>query len=178
MSAFSGAAFGVFADARARCWRRRRRVLETALVLGLLAAGFAYFASGGGGRRAPEQRFGAARSGTVLRGGDLILYGHKGFSFEVHAPAGLAYDVRFTAAPAASRAAVTMRIARGTGWTLSTRDDPQCRTSARRTTCLLHFAAGGNPGGTWWADVRNTGASTATLQLLMTFFKPAGSATG
>lgn len=176
MNAFSGAAFGVLADARARRWRRRSRVVLSALVLGLLAAGLAYFAPGGGGHRAPGHHFATAQSGTVWRGGDLVLIGHRAFNFEMHAPAGLAYDVTFTA-PAASRAVVTMQIARGTGWTFSTRDDPACRTSAGRTRCLLHFASGGNPGGRWWADVRNTTASTAALQLRLTFFKAARSAT-
>jgi hypothetical protein len=176
VNAFSGAAFGVFADSRARRWRRRSRVVGSALILGFLAAGLAYFASGGGGHRAPAQGVGTTQSGTVFRGGDLVLYGHRAFTFEVHAPVGLAYDVRFTA-PAASRAVVTMKIARGAGWTFSTRDDPPCRTSAGRTGCLLHFAGGGNPGGVWWADVRNTTASTAALQLVIAFFKPSRSAT-
>jgi hypothetical protein len=176
MNALAGTTLGVFAEARVRYWRRSRVVMGLALALGLLATGITYSVSGGGAHRAPGQRFGTAQTGRVMQGGDLVLYGHRAFQFEVHAPAGLAYDVRFTA-PAASRAAVTMHIARGTGWTFSTRDDPPCRTSAGRTRCLLHFAGGGNPGGIWWADVRNTSASTATLRLLITFPKQAPSAT-
>jgi hypothetical protein len=171
MNAFAGAALRVSADRRAGRWRRRRLVVGSALVLGLLSTGFAYSAWHGGGHRAPGQRSAPAHTGTVLRGGDLVLYGHRAFVWGVHAPAGLAYDVQFTA-PVASRAVVTMQIARGVGWTFSTRDDRRCRTSAGRTTCLLHFASGGNPGGTWRADVRNTTASTADLRLLITFFKP------
>lgn len=171
MNAFAGAASSVSADSRARRWRRRRLVVGPALVLGLLSAGFAYSGWLGGGHRAPGQRAAPAHTGTVLQGADLVLYGHRAFVWGVHAPAGLAYDVRFIA-PAASRAVVTMQIARGVGWRFSTSDDRRCRTSAGRTRCLLHFASGGNPGGTWRADVRNTTASTAALRLRITFFEP------
>ena len=171
-----GAVLGVISDARNR--QRRWRLIGAAVALLVAAALGAVLASlGGGQHRAPGQRSDAAHSGTVLQGGNLVLYGHKDFTWAVHAPARFAYDVRFTAAPAASRAVVTMQIAGGSGWSFSTRDHPACRTSAGRTVCLLHFAGGGNPGGTWRADVRNTTASTGTFHLLITFFKPARSAT-
>jgi len=160
----------LFGEARALQHRRRRRYLLALLLACAAAACAAYLAirpSGGAPR---------ASAGTVLKGADLVLRGHRAFQVKVHAPAGVAYDVRFTA-PAASRAVVTMRIAPGTGWRFSTRDDPPCRTSAGQTKCLLHFAAGGNLGGTWSADVRNTTGSTATLHLVVAFFKPARSAT-
>ena len=170
VSAFAGVALRVSSNRRSGRGRRRGLVVGSALVLGLLSAGIAYSVWHGGGHGAPGQRAAATHTVAVLRGADLGLYGHRTFVWGVHAPAGLAYEVQLTA-PAASRVVVTMQTARGVGWTFSTRDDRRCRTSAGSTRCVLHFAGGSNPGGTWRAEVRNTTASTAALRLLITFFK-------
>ena len=40
--------------------------------------------------------------------------------------------------------------------------------------CLLHFAAGGNPGGMWSAVVRKTSIPAATLQVSVVFSRCRG----
>ena len=100
-------------------------------------------------------------------------YGRATDTVRISAPAGRAYDVTLTA-PAGSAIGLAMYIGPGTGWTLTTRDTTDCRASAGRSVCLLHFAAGGNPGGKWKAVVRKISAPAATVRILVTFNRHIG----
>lgn len=154
MMSYSGVAFGVLADARARQHRRRRLVIGCALVVAVVGALAGYEAAGNGagpGAGAPITQDSAAFShGTSLQ----LPYGRATDTFRIRAAAGRAYDATLTA-PAGSAIAVTINGA-GIGWTLTTLDTADCRASAGRTVCFLPFAAGGNPGGTWEAVVHKT----------------------
>lgn len=73
------------------------------------------------------------------------------------------------AAPAAAAIVLTMKISAGTGWTLNTLHNPGCHTIAGRTGCVLHFAEGGNPGGTWTAIVHKTSLPAARGRITIVF---------
>jgi len=174
MAAFPSVAFGVLADARARQHRRRRMVIGCTLVVAVLSALVGYEAATGTGGAphagAPITEDSAASShGTSLQ----LPYRHATDTFRISAPAGRAYDVTLSA-PAGSAIAMAMYIGPGTGWTLTTRDTTDCRASAGRTVCLLHFAAGGNPGGTWNAVVRKISVPAATVRIHVTFNRHVG----
>jgi hypothetical protein len=95
-----------------------------------------------------------------------LPYGRTTDTIRFHAPPRRAYDAALTA-PAGSAIALTI-LGPGIEWTLTTRDATDCTTSARRTVCLGHFAAGGNPGGPWEARVHKTTlpAARATFSLI------------
>lgn len=92
--------------------------------------------------------------------------------FTIPAPAGRAYDVTLSA-PAGSAIVVALVIPGG-GWTLATRHDTACKTRAARTLCLLHFAAGGNRGGTWTATVRKDSSPALNARISVVFAPRAG----
>ena len=170
MAAFSGVDFGVLADARARQHRRRQRVIGALLIAAALSALLGYGTGGGTGRRSPGPTLVTEASrGVTLR----LPAGRAAETFTISAPAGHAYDVTLTA-PEGSRIVVAMNIGLGVGWTLATRADSGCRTAAGRTVCLLHFAAGGNPGGTWTAIVRKASSPAVTARIGVVFMPLAG----
>ena len=179
MASSSGVAFGVLADAQTR-QHRRRLAIGRVLLVGLLGALLGYGAAGGGGRGprapAPVTEGGA----TVASGLTLPLPpGRASETFAVSAPADRAYDVTLVA-PAGSAVVVSMNIAAGAGWTIATRDATSCRMAAGLTLCLLHFAAGGNPGGIWKAVVRKASVPAARARITIVFmprpsaYQPAG----
>jgi len=174
MSSYSGLAFGVVADARARQQRRRQRFIVAMLAVALLSAVLGYAAAGGNGPgpRAPAPV--TESSAPFSRGVTLRLpSGRATETFTISAPPEHAYDVTLTA-PAGSAIVVAMAIGPGAGWTLATRNDAACGTSAGRTLCLLHFAAGGNPGGTWTATVRKDSPPAVNARISVVFAPRAG----
>jgi len=90
--------------------------------------------------------------------------------FGISALASHPYDVTVTA-PDTSAVAVTMNTNAGTRSTLVTLHDPGCRTTAGRAVCLLHFAEGGTPGGTWTVIVRKTSTPAARVKVSVVFNK-------
>lgn len=88
--------------------------------------------------------------------------------FSISALASRTYDVTVTAT-ASSVIGVTMNEGIGTRWTLDTLHGQDCHTRAGRAICVLHFAAGGNPGGTWTAVVRKTSIPAASVQVSVVF---------
>jgi hypothetical protein len=88
-------------------------------------------------------------------------------TFSISALAYRTYDVTVTAT-ASSVIGVTMNegFAR---WTLNTLHGQDCHTRAGRAICVLHFAAGGNPGGTWTAVVRKTSIPAASVRVSVVF---------
>jgi hypothetical protein len=173
MSSSAGLAFGVVADARARQHRRRQRVIGTMLGVALLSAVLGYAAVGGNGPgpRAP----GPVTESSARFSRDVTLRlppGRATETFTISAPAEHAYDATL-AAPAGSAIVVAVTIAGG-GWTLATREDAACGTSAGRTLCLLHFAAGGNPGGTWTATVHKYSSPAVDARISVVFAPRAG----
>jgi hypothetical protein len=81
-------------------------------------------------------------------------------------------------APAASAIVLTMKISPGVGWTVNTVDDPSCHTIAGRSACVLHFAEGGNPGGTWTAILHKTSLPAARAHIRIRFARRAGEFAG
>jgi len=163
MNAFAGVAFGVLADARARR-RRRRGTIGAAIAFAAVAAALA---SGTGGHT-PNA---ALTRDLALR----VPAGRASETFTIDAPAGLAYDVRLTA-PAAARVTLTVQIGAGAGWTAETGDESACSRSSASTTCLLHFAAGGNPGGRWTAVLSKDTAPAAAVEIAIRFLHLRGRA--
>jgi hypothetical protein len=90
--------------------------------------------------------------------------------FAISALASHSYDVTVTA-PATAAVAVTMNEGVGTRWTLDSLHGQGCHTSAGRATCLLHFAAGGNPGGTWTGVVHKTSILAVRVKVSIAFNK-------
>ena len=168
---------GVIEDARSR-QRRHRRVGACVLVVVALGAVIASLYGGGGG--------GTSRGGApIAKGGPPSLQGaalrlpsgRSTTTFTITAPAARAYDVT-VAAPAASAIVLTMKISPGVGWTVNTLDDPSCHTIAGHTACLLHFAEGGNPGGTWTAIVHKTSLPPARAHISIVFARHSGEFAG
>jgi hypothetical protein len=90
-------------------------------------------------------------------------------------------------APAASAIVLTMKIpavandrviSPAAGWTVNTLSDSSCHTKAGHTGCLLHFAAGGNPGGRWTGIVHKTSVPAAAVHISIVFARHAGSSPG
>jgi len=137
------------------------------VIVAILAATLAHVAAGTGPGRAPTPA--TANSAWLWRAVNVSLpAGRTNHAFTINAPAHHAYDVTL-AAPVGSAIVLTMNIATGTGWTITTRHDPGCSTSATGTACVSHFAAGGNPGGTWKAVVRKTSAPAVNVRLTIIF---------
>lgn len=171
MASFAGAAFGVLADARGRQRRRRRRIVGAASLALVLSPVLAYVAVGGtpGGAPAPVFDRVDLNYAWQLR----LPAGAATDTFAVTAPADREYRVGIRA-PAASALVMTTTIGPGAGWTLATRHDSDCSTIANRTRCLLPFAAGGNPGGTWKVVVRKISAPAAAVRIFFTFNRHVG----
>ena len=72
-------------------------------------------------------------------------------------------------APTATPIVLTMKIAAGTGWTLNTVDHESCSSNAGRTVCELHFADGGNPGGTWTGTVHDVSPASVLVHVDIAF---------
>lgn len=168
---------GVIEDARSR-QRRHRRAGACLLFAVALGAVIASLYSGGGGGT-PRDGASVAKGGPrSIQGAALRLpSGRSTTTFTITAPAARAYDVT-VAAPAASAIVLTMKISPGVGWTVNTLDDPSCHTIAGHTACLLHFAEGGNPGGTWTAIVHKTSIPPARAHITILFARHAGEFAG
>lgn len=123
----------------------------------------------GGGDRTPN-RLPVANDGAYLaRTATLQLpRGRSTTTFPVRAPAAHAYDVMVDA-PTATPIVLTMKIATGTGWTLNTAGRESCRSNAGRTVCELHFAQGGNPGGTWTGTVHDVSPESVLVHVDIAF---------
>lgn len=93
-------------------------------------------------------------------------------TFSISALANRSYDVTLTAT-ASSVIGVTMN-AGFARWTLNSLHGQYCHTSAGRAVCVLHFAAGGNPGGTWTAVVRKTSIPAASVRVSVVFSRCVG----
>ena len=161
---------GVIEDARARQQRHRRA--GAALFLAMALTALIYVNAGGGGRsggyRPPVSYDGASFSQTsILR----LARGRTTSTFLVKGIAGHAFDARFNA-PATAALTVTTNIGPGSGLgptfhTLTDRRD--CRIVAAEVSCVVHFAAGGTPGGTWRWTVTKTSASAAVVHISVAF---------
>jgi hypothetical protein len=157
---------GVIEDARSRQRRHRRAgaALTLAVALAVLAYAIAGGGDGSGGARPPVAKDGASFVQTTsLR----MPRGRTTFTFLVKGIAGHAFDVRFNA-PASAALAVTTNIGTplGTGPTFHTLTDRQdCRTIAAEVSCLVHFAAGGTPGGTWRWTVTKSSIPAARVRI-------------
>jgi len=166
---------GVIQDARARRRRHRRAGAAIALAIALIGPAFvnAGGGNGAGGSRAPIQTGGASfAQGASMR----LPRGRTTFTFLVHGIAGHAFDARFQA-PEAAAIAVTTNIGPGAGLgptfhTLTDRQD--CRTVSAQTSCVVHFAAGGVPGGTWRWTVTKTSIAAAKIHISVTFNRHLG----
>jgi hypothetical protein len=71
-----------------------------------------------------------------------------------------------------------MKIIPGESWTLNTLNGQGCRTVVRQTGCLLHFAAGGNPGGTWTGIVHKNSVPAALVRISVVLAQHAGEFVG
>lgn len=177
---------GVIEEARRR--QRRHRGVGACVLLVVAAAAVIGSLSSGGGRGTAHGGTPVAKGGTAfVRGSALRLpRGRATTTFTINAPAEHPYDVTVTA-PAASAIVLTMKIPAVTndriispeaGWTVNTLSDPSCHTEAGHTSCLLHYAAGGNPGGRWTGIVHKTSLPAAPVHISVVFARQAGSYPG
>lgn len=161
---------GVIDDARSRQMRHRRT--GAALFLAIALGALIYLNAGGGGRsggdRPPVSHAGAPFIQTsTLR----LARGRTTSTFLVKGIAGHAFDARFDA-PATAALTVTTNIGPGSGLgptfhTLTDRGD--CRVVAGEVSCVVHFAAGGTPGGTWRWTVIKTSTPAAVVHISVAF---------
>jgi hypothetical protein len=161
---------GVIDDARSR--QKLHRRTGAAVFLAIALAVLVYMNAGGGGRsggdRPPVSHHGASFIQTnTLR----LTRGRTTSTFLVKGIAGHAFDARFNA-PATAALTVTTNIGPGSGLgptfhTLTERHD--CRIVAAEVSCVVHFAAGGNPGGTWRWTVTKTSAPAAVVHISVAF---------
>jgi hypothetical protein len=161
-------AAGVIEDARSRQRRHRRAGAAVSVAVALTTA-LAYLNAGGGNGSAPTQP-------RVSKGGAAFVQtanlrsprGRTTSTFIVIAPADHAFDVNIEAPSAAAVALTTnFGFSGPTFHTLTDRQD--CRTLAATTTCALHFAAGGNAGGTWKWTVTKTSIPGARIEISVAF---------
>lgn len=157
----------VIKEARAR-QRRHHGAGVCLLLAGALAAVIASQSGGGGGNAHGKALAAHGRAGLVHGAALRLPRGRSTTTFTITAPATHGYDVT-VAAPAAAAIVLTMKISAGTGWTLNTQHDPGCHTMAGRIDCVLHFAAGGNPGGRWTAIVHKTSLPAARGRITIVF---------
>jgi hypothetical protein len=162
---------GVIDDARSR--QRLHRRTGAALFLALALMAVVYLSAGGGGRsggdRPPVSHDGASFIQTsTLR----LPRGRTTSTFLVKGIAGHAFDARFDA-PVTAAFAVTTNIGPPpdlgfpTFHTLTDRHD--CRVVAAEVLCVVHFAAGGTPGGTWRWTVAKTSNPAAVVHISVAF---------
>lgn len=161
---------GVIEDARARQQRHRRAGAVLFLAIALTALIYLNAGGGGGsgGDRPPVSHAGAPFIQTsILR----LARGRTTSTFLVKGIAGHAFDARFNA-PATAALTVTANIGPGSGLgptfhTLTDRRD--CRIVAAEASCVVHFAAGGTPGGTWRWTVMKTSVPAAVVHISVAF---------
>jgi hypothetical protein len=161
---------GVIDDARSR--QKRHRRTGAAVFLAIALAVLVYMNAGGGGRsggdRPPVSHHGASFIQTsTLR----LARGRTTSIFLVKGIAGHAFDTRFNA-PVTAALTVTTNIGPGSGLgptfhTLTDRHD--CRIAAAQVSCVVHFAAGGTPGGTWRWAVTKTSTPAAAVRISVAF---------
>ena len=160
---------GVIEDARSRQRRHRRAGAGISLAIALAAA-LGYLNGGGSdgsGRPSPPVSKGGA---SFVQTASLRLpRGRAPSTFIVKAPAGHAFDVSVEA-PSAAAVALTMNFGFSPGLTVQTLTDRQdCRILAATTSCVVHFAAGGNAGGTWRWTVTKTSVPAARVHIRVVF---------
>ncbi len=174
-------AAGVIEEARSR-QRRHRRIGVLLLLVVALAGLIASLGSSGGGSRHGGASI-AQNSHGLIPGSALRLpRGRTTTTFTISAPAEHAYDVTVRV-PAASAIVLTMSlpavandrvISPAAGWTVNTLSDSSCHTNAGHADCLLHFAAGGNPGGRWTGIVHKSSIPAARVNISIVFARRAG----
>jgi hypothetical protein len=93
--------------------------------------------------------------------------------FRLSAAAALGYDVT-VGAPASAALSVVTHV-NGGAMTLSvlySTHDQGCVRRSRAVTCVLHFAAGGNPGGCWAMTVTKWSEPSARVAISVAFHAP------
>jgi hypothetical protein len=160
----------LFEEARRRQRRRRRGI-----ALALLAAALATVLLQASGPPPKPPRSGArnAASGTARHVSLGLPAGQSTSAFRIAAPVNHAYEVSIVV-PARSAIVLTVKIDPGSGWSVDTRRNGDCRATTTTTVCLVPFAAGGNPGGTWTATIRKVSIPPAQVQVAIRFARWAG----
>jgi hypothetical protein len=159
---------GVIEDARSRQLRHRRAGAAISLAIAI-GASLAYLNAGGGngsGHSRPPVAHGGTSfvQATTLR----MPRGRTTSTFIVRAPADHAFDVSL-ATPSATALTLTTNFG-FPGPTFNTLTDRQnCRTSQAMTSCVVHFAAGGNAGGTWRWTVTKASPAAAQTHISIVF---------
>lgn len=161
---------GVIEEARSRQRRHRRAGAALSLAIAL-AAWLAYFGAAGDGghnRRPPSPP--SKGEGSFVQTASLRLpRGRTTTTILIKAPADHAFDVSLRSASAAA-VVLTTNFGVSPGPEFQTMTDRQdCRTVAASTSCVIHFAAGGNAGGTWRWTVTKTSIPAARVYLKVWF---------
>jgi hypothetical protein len=93
--------------------------------------------------------------------------------FGLSAPAAVSYDITIDTAATAALSVVTH--VNGSALTMSllySTHDQGCVRRLRAVTCVLHFAAGGNPGGRWAMTITKRSVPSATVAVSVVFHAP------
>ncbi len=91
-------------------------------------------------------------------------------TFRIQAVAAHAYDVTVEA-PESAALRIHMNTLGGTRSVLDTIHGQSCHAHAGHIGCLLHFAAGGTPGGTWTVVITKTSAPPAAVAVSVGFIR-------
>jgi hypothetical protein len=160
----------VIDDARTRQKQHRRTGVALFLALALMA--LVYVNAGGGGRSGGGRPPVSHHEASFIQTSTLRLArGRTTSTFLVRGIAGHAFDARFDA-PVTAAVTVTTNIGSGPGLgptfhTLTDRHD--CRILKAEVLCVVHFAAGGTPGGTWRWTVAKTSTPAAAVRISVAF---------
>lgn len=163
---------GVIEDARSRQQRQRRGV--AAALACVFLAGVVYSLAGGdGGGGPPSAPVSRGDASNVTNASVRLTRGHTSSVITIDAPADHAYDVTLRAPAGAS---VLLATNFGfPGASFNTLADRQvCHTKAASTTCIIHFAAGGNAGGTWRWKLTKFSNPPADVRIRVVFAVRAG----
>lgn len=163
---------GVIEDARSRERRERRGVAGILAVVLLAGVVYALMSGGGGDRGQRSTPVSRGDGSNVTNASARLPRGRTSSVITIHAPADHAYDVTLQAP---SRASVVLATNTGfTGSQFNTLDRQICRTKRGSTTCIIHFAAGGNQGGTWKWTLTKLSTPPARIHLRIAFAARAG----
>lgn len=164
---------GVIEDARSRQQRQRRGVGAVLAVVFLAGVVYSLAGGGGGGSGPPSAPVSSGDASNVTNASVRLTRGHTSSVITIDAPADHAYDVTLRS-PAG--AAVVLATNFGfPGPRINTLAERQiCHTNAASTTCVIHFAAGGNAGGTWRWKLTKFSAQPARVHIRVVFAARAG----
>jgi hypothetical protein len=164
---------GVIEDARSRQQRQRRGVAAVLAFVFLAGVVYSLVGGGAGGGGPPSAPLSRGDASNVTNASVRLTRGQTSSVITIDAPADHAYDVTLRT-PAGATVLLATNFG-SPGPRFNTLADRQvCHTKAASTTCIIHFAAGGNAGGTWRWKLTKFSTPPADVHIRVVFAVRAG----